>query len=197
LLMRFYEPDGGKIFIDGMDISRADVNSLRKCMTVVLQDTELLEGTIRENIAYGRPDAADADIMAAARAVKAEEFIRAMPDGYDTLIKSERSESQNGLSDGQSQLLAIARALLADAPVLLLDEATSYVDTLTEKLIQDALAAIMHGRTCIVIAHRLSTIKNADLILVMEDGAIIEQGGHDELMEKRGLYYSMYNSQIV
>jgi ATP-binding cassette, subfamily B, multidrug efflux pump len=193
LLMRFYEIGSGRITLDGTDYRELTRDQVRRCFGMVLQDTWLFAGTIRENIRYGRQDATDEEIVAAARAARADYFIRTLPDGYDTLLDEEASN----ISSGQRQLLTIARAFLADPPILILDEATSNVDTRTEVLIQDAMAKLRHGRTSFVIAHRLSTIRNADTIVVMEDGRIVEQGDHDDLLRRRGSYYSLYTSQFT
>ncbi len=193
LLMRFYEIDGGKVTIDGQDIRDLRRGDLRSLFGMVLQDTWLFNGTIRDNIAYGRPDASEEEIVQAARAAHADHFIRTLPDGYDTVINEEASN----ISQGQKQLLTIARAVLADPAILILDEATSSVDTRTEVLIQEAMAKLMQGRTSFVIAHRLSTIRNADLILVMNEGNVIEQGTHEQLLAKGGFYAELYNSQFT
>jgi len=193
LLMRFYEIDGGQISIDGVDIRKVDRDDLRRQFGMVLQDTWLFHGTVRENIAYGRLDAAEGEIMAAAEAAHVDHFVRTLPDGYDTVI----DDDATNLSAGEKQLLTIARAFLADPPILILDEATSSVDTRTEVLIQRAMARLMQGRTTFVIAHRLSTIRDANTILVMERGAIVEQGTHDELLARGGAYSDLYNSQFV
>jgi ATP-binding cassette subfamily B protein len=193
LLMRFYEIDGGQISIDGVDIRKVDRDDLRRQFGMVLQDTWLFHGTVRENIAYGRLDAAEGEIMAAAEAAHVDHFVRTLPDGYDTVI----DDDATNLSAGEKQLLTIARAFLADPPILILDEATSSVDTRTEVLIQRAMAGLMQGRTTFVIAHRLSTIRDANTILVMERGAIVEQGTHDELLARGGAYSDLYNSQFV
>jgi ATP-binding cassette subfamily B protein len=193
LLMRFYEIDGGQIRIDGVDIRKVDRDDLRRQFGMVLQDTWLFHGTVRENIAYGRLDAAEGEIMAAAEAAHVDHFVRTLPDGYDTVI----DDDATNLSAGEKQLLTIARAFLADPPILILDEATSSVDTRTEVLIQRAMARLMQGRTTFVIAHRLSTIRDANTILVMERGAIVEQGTHDELLARGGAYSDLYNSQFV
>jgi ATP-binding cassette subfamily B protein len=193
LLMRFYEIDGGRITVDGIDIRLLDRDDLRRQFGMVLQDTWLFHGTIRENIAYGRLDAPEADILAAAEAAHVDHFVRTLPDGYDTVI----DDDATNLSAGEKQLLTIARAFLADPPILILDEATSSVDTRTEVLIQKAMSSLMRGRTTFVIAHRLSTIRDADTILVMDRGRIVEQGDHDELLARRGFYYELYNSQFV
>jgi ATP-binding cassette subfamily B multidrug efflux pump len=193
LLMRFYELDGGSISIDGVDIRDMARNDLRRLFGMVLQDTWLFNGTIRDNIAYGREDATEAQIMAAAHAAHVDHFVRTLPDGYDTELGDEASN----ISQGQKQLLTIARAFLADPEILILDEATSSVDTRTEVLIQKAMAELMRDRTSFVIAHRLSTVRNADTILVMDNGSIVEQGNHAELMAARGFYYDLYNSQFA
>lgn len=192
LLMRFYEIDGGKISIDGVDIREMKRGHLRSLFGMVLQDTWLFNGTIKENIAYGREIATDVEIIQAAKAAHADYFIRTLPDGYETILNEEASN----ISQGQKQLLTIARALLANPTILILDEATSSVDTRTEANIQQAMHTLMQGRTSFVIAHRLSTIRDADLILVMEHGQIVEQGNHEELLEKDGVYADLYNSQF-
>ncbi len=192
LLMRFYDVDEGKISVDGIDINNATRESLRKSYGMVLQDTWLKEGTVRENIAMGRPDATEEEIIAAAKAAHAHSFIKRLPQGYDTVISDEAS----GLSQGQKQLLCITRVMLCLPPMLILDEATSSIDTRTEIRIQKAFSAMMQGRTSFIVAHRLSTIKNADVILVMKDGKIIEQGNHKVLMKKEGFYYELYNSRM-
>ena len=191
LLMRFYDVDEGKISVDGTDINSATRKSLRKSYGMVLQDTWLKEGTVRENIAMGKPDATDEEIIAAAKAAHAHSFIKRLPQGYDTPITDEAS----GLSQGQKQLLCITRVMLCLPPMLILDEATSSIDTRTEIRIQKAFSTMMQGRTSFIVAHRLSTIKNADVILVMKDGNIVEQGSHNELIEKQGFYYELYNSR--
>ena len=193
LLMRFYEINGGSISIDGVDIRDMARDDLRRLFGMVLQDTWLFNGTIRDNIAYGREDATESEIVAAARAAHVDHFVRTMPDGYDTELGDEASN----ISQGQKQLLTIARAFLADPEILILDEATSSVDTRTEVLIQEAMAELMRGRTSFVIAHRLSTVRDADTILVMDNGSIVEQGSHTELMKARGFYYDLYNSQFA
>ena len=192
LLMRFYDVDGGVIAVDGIDINDITRSSLRRSYGMVLQDTWLKDGTVRENIAMGKPDATDEEIIAAAKASHAHSFIKRMPQGYDTVISDENS----GLSQGQKQLLCIARVMLCLPPMLILDEATSSIDTRTEIKIQQAFSRMMQGRTSFVVAHRLSTIKNSDLILVMKDGSIIEQGTHTELMEQSGFYAALYNSRL-
>ena len=193
LLMRFYEIDGGRITVDGIDTRELTRENLRQTFGMVLQDTWLFGGTIRENIAYGREGATEDEIVAAAKAAHVDHFVRALPHGYDTLIDDEASN----VSQGERQLLTIARAFLADPEILILDEATSSVDTRTEVLVQKAMAGLMKGRTAFVIAHRLSTIRDADVILVMNHGRIVEQGTHDELLAKRGFYFDLYNSQFV
>ncbi|MCR4443283.1 MAG: ABC transporter ATP-binding protein [Peptococcaceae bacterium] len=193
LLMRFYEINGGRITIDGVDIREIKRENLRGIFGMVLQDTWLFNGTVRENIAYGREGASFEEIVRAARAAYADHFIRTLPDGYNTIINEEASN----ISQGQKQLLTIARAFLAAPAVLILDEATSSVDTRTETLIQKAMASLMKGRTSFVIAHRLSTIREADLILVMNTGSVIEKGTHRELLAKGGFYAELYNSQFA
>ncbi len=192
LLMRFYDVDEGKISIDGVDINAATRESLRKSYGMVLQDTWLKDGTVRDNITMGRPEATDEEIIAAAKASHAHSFIKRLPKGYDTVISDEAS----GLSQGQKQLLCITRVMLCLPPMLILDEATSSIDTRTEIRIQKAFATMMQGRTSFIVAHRLSTIKNADVILVMKDGKIVEQGNHGELMAKGGFYSELYNSRM-
>jgi ATP-binding cassette subfamily B protein len=192
LLMRFYDVNKGAIKIDGVDTREMKRSDVRKLFGMVLQDTWLFNGTIRENIAYGKPDATQEEIVAAARAAHADHFIHALPQGYDL----ELNEEADNISQGEKQLLTIARAMLAKTPMLILDEATSSVDTRTEILIQKAMENLMKGRTSFVIAHRLSTIRDADLILVMRDGNIVEQGTHKELLTKNGFYASLYNSQF-
>lgn len=191
LLMRFYDVDKGAILIDGKDIRNVTRESLRKAYVMVLQDTWVFTGTIKENIAYAKEDASDEEIIRAAKAAKLHSYIMSQPKGYDTVI----TEDGHNISKGQKQLITIARAMLADASMLILDEATSNVDTRTEKAISEAMIALMKGRTCFVIAHRLSTIKGADCILVVNNGAIAEKGTHDTLIKQRGLYYNMYISQ--
>jgi ATP-binding cassette subfamily B protein len=193
LLMRFYDVDAGAIRVDGVDIRRLERGALRRTFGMVLQDTWLFSGTIRENIAYGREDANDAAIVEAAKAAQADHFIRTLPDNYETEINEEASN----LSQGQKQLLTIARAFLADPAVLILDEATSSVDTRTEVLIQEAMHRLMHGRTAFVIAHRLSTVRDADVILMMEGGRIVERGSHQQLLAARGRYAALYDSQFA
>ena len=192
LLMRFYDVNGGRILFDGVDISKVTRKELRANFGMVLQDTWLFKGTIAENIAYGKPDATREEIIEAAKLAKCDSFIRKLPQGYDTIITSE-----NGMvSQGEQQLLTIARTILPNPKVMILDEATSSIDTKTEKYIQAVISQLMKGRTSFVIAHRLSTIRNADLILVMKDGDIVEQGSHDELMKVNGIYANLYNTQF-
>ena len=193
LIMRFYELNGGVITLDGRDISSIPRAELRSKIGMVLQDTWLFGGTIRDNIAYGNPDATEEQILEAARATYVDRFVHSLPDGYDTLI----NEEGDNISAGQKQLLTIARAFLADPAILILDEATSSVDTRTEVLIQEAMNALRKDRTSFVIAHRLSTIRGADVILVMENGRIVEQGSHNELLGHDGPYSRLYNSQFV
>lgn len=193
LLMRFYDVDGGAILIDGVDIRDMRRDELRRLFGMVLQDTWLFSGTVKENIAYGREGATDEEIVAAAKAARVDHLIRTLPQGYDTRLDDESTN----LSQGEKQLLTIARAFLADPQILILDEATSSVDTRTEVLIQKAMAALLRGRTSFVIAHRLSTIRDADIILVMDKGAIVEQGTHRELLAKGGFYAELYNSQFL
>ena len=192
LLMRFYDVNGGRILFDGVDISKVSRKELRANFGMVLQDTWLFKGTIAENIAYGKPDATREEIIEAAKLAKCDSFIRKLPQGYDTIITSE-----NGMvSQGEQQLLTIARTILPNPKVMILDEATSSIDTKTEKDIQAVISQLMKGRTSFVIAHRLSTIRNADLILVMKDGDIVEQGNHDELLKVNGIYANLYNTQF-
>ncbi len=193
LLVRFYEIDGGRILLDGTDYNRLTRDQVRRAFGMVLQDTWLFAGTIRDNIAYGRQDATDAEIVAAAKATYVDHFVRTLPDGYDTVL----DEDASNISSGQKQLLTIARAFLADPSILILDEATSNVDTRTELFVQEAMARLRHGRTSFVIAHRLSTIRNADTIVVMDGGRIVEQGNHAELLDRRGLYHSLYTTQFA
>ena len=193
LLMRFYDPDGGEILLDGVNTRHMRRDDLRRCVGMVLQDTWLKAGTIRENIAMGRPEATEDEIVEAARQAHAHSFIRRLPKGYDTEI----SENGGNLSQGQKQLLCIARVMLCLPPMLFLDEATSSIDTRTEVKIQKAFDTMMQGRTSFIVAHRLSTIRGADLILVMKDGHIIEQGRHEELLRKQGFYANLYQSQFA
>ncbi|QDQ89863.1 ABC transporter ATP-binding protein [Rhodococcus sp. WB9] len=193
LILRFYELDGGKILLDGVDIAEMPRDDLRSRIGMVLQDAWLFGGTIRDNIAYGRPDATEEEIQAAARISYVDRFVHSLPDGYDTVIDEEGSN----ISAGEKQLITIARAFISQPSILILDEATSSVDTRTELLVQHATAVLRSDRTSFVIAHRLSTIRDADLIVVMEDGRIVEQGSHDDLLLTRGAYYRLYNSQFV
>ena len=198
LLPRFYDVTGGRITIDGKDVRTLTLKSLRSHIGVVQQDVYLFSGTIRDNIAYGRPDASEEDVIDAAKAAHAHSFIRRLPDGYDTVI----TENGGNISQGQKQLLCIARVMLGGEngelpPMLILDEATSSIDTRTEIKIQSAFARLMNGRTSFIVAHRLSTIQEADVILVMKDGHIIEQGTHEELLKKQGFYANLYQSQFA
>ena len=192
LLVRFYEIDAGSILLNGVDYRELTRQQVRRMYGMVLQDTWMFAGSIRDNIRYGRPDASDEDVVDAAREARVDSFVRTLPDGYDTVL----DEDASNLSAGQKQLLTIARAFLADQSILILDEATSNVDTRTEVLIQEAMAGLRRGRTSFVIAHRLSTIRDADTIIVMDKGRIVEQGSHDELMASRGVYFALYNSQF-
>jgi ATP-binding cassette subfamily B protein len=191
--MRFYEIDSGAIRLDGVDISKMGRRELRSNIGMVLQDTWLFGGTIRDNIAYGNLDATEAQIREAARATYVDRFVHSLPDGYDTVLDDEGTS----VSAGEKQLLTIARAFLANPTILILDEATSSVDTRTEVLIQEAMAALRSQRTSFVIAHRLSTIRDADVILVMDAGRIVEQGSHAELLAAGGFYYNLYNAQFI
>jgi ATP-binding cassette subfamily B multidrug efflux pump len=193
LIMRFYEIDAGRITLDGVDVAKMTRSDLRSRIGMVLQDTWLFAGTIRDNIAYGRPDATEDELMAAARATFVDRFVHSLPDGYDTLIDDEGSN----ISAGEKQLITIARAFLANPALLILDEATSSVDTRTEVLVQHAMAALRADRTSFVIAHRLSTIRDADLILVMQAGSIVEQGTHEELLTRGEAYADLYNAQFA
>ena len=193
LLMRFYDPDGGEICLDGINTQNMNRGELRRCVGMVLQDTWLKAGTIRENITMGKPDASDEEVIAAAKQAHAHGFIKRLPNGYDTII----GESGGSLSQGQKQLLCIARVMLCLPPMLFLDEATSSIDTWTEIRIQHAFDTMMKGRTSFIVAHRLSTIRNADLILVMRDGHIVEQGTHEELLKRNGFYAELYRSQFA
>lgn len=192
LLMRFYDVDDGRICVDGHGICDVTRASLRRAYAMVLQDTWLFEGTVFDNIAYGRQGATLEEVTAAARAARIHSYIRRLPQGYDTVLTDEGTN----ISKGQKQLLTIARAMLLDAPMLILDEATSNVDTRTEQQIQQAMRRLMEHKTCFVIAHRLSTIQNADVILVVNHGEIVEQGTHGELMERKGFYFQMYQAQF-
>jgi subfamily B ATP-binding cassette protein MsbA len=192
LIPRFYEATDGAILVDDLDIRHATLQSLRACMAIVTQQTILFNDTVRANIAYGSPTKSDVEVVSAARAAFADGFIRALPQGYDTVI----GESGVKLSGGQRQRIAIARAILKDAPILILDEATSSLDTESEREVQKALDVLMKGRTSFVIAHRLSTIMNADRIIVLKDGRIVEQGRHEELLRKSGEYRNLYDRQF-
>ena len=192
LLMRYYEIDSGTIAIDGTNIQSISRDSLRRSFGMVPQDTWLFTGTVRENLAYGKPDATENEIIAAAKAVNAHSFIRRLPQGYDTVI----DDSSDQFSQGQKQLLTIARVMLVNPPMLILDEATSSVDTRTELIIQKAFTELSAGKTSFIIAHRLSTIRDADLILVLDKGNIVESGTHQKLLEKNGVYAHLYNSQF-
>lgn len=193
LVLRFYELDGGRITLDGVDITQMSRAGLRSRVGMVLQDTWLFGGTIGENIAYGRPGAGRKDVRAAAEATFVDRFVHSLPDGYDTVL----TDGASNISAGEKQLITIARAFLSDPDLLILDEATSSVDTRTEKLVQDAMRALRGQRTSFVIAHRLSTIRDADVILVMESGRIVEQGSHDYLLERDGAYARLFRAQFV
>ena len=193
LFNRFYEIENGSITYDGIDVRQIAKDDLRTATAVVLQDTHLFTGTVMENIRYGRLDATDEECVAAARLANAHSFIRRLPDGYNTMVTADGAN----LSQGQRQLLSIARAAVADPPVLILDEATSSIDTRTERLIEKGLDSLMQGRTVFVIAHRLSTVRNADCIVVIEHGEIMEKGNHKELLDLKGRYYMLYTGQSV
>ena len=193
LINRFYEIQDGKIRYDGININKIKKADLRRSLGIVLQDTHLFTGTVRDNIRFGKLDATDEEIVAAAKLANADSFIRRLPDGYDTMLTGDGAN----LSQGQRQLLAIARAAIADPPVLILDEATSSIDTRTERIVQDGMDKLMHGRTTFVIAHRLSTVRNSDCIMVLEQGRIIERGTHDELIEEKGRYYQLYTGNAI
>ena len=193
LINRFYDIQDGKIRYDGININKIKKADLRRSLGIVLQDTHLFTGTVRDNIRFGKLDATDEEIVAAAKLANADSFIRRLPDGYDTMLTGDGAN----LSQGQRQLLAIARAAIADPPVLLLDEATSSIDTRTERIVQDGMDKLMHGRTTFVIAHRLSTVRNSDCIMVLEQGRIIERGTHDELIEEKGRYYQLYTGNAI
>jgi len=193
LLMRFYDVNSGTISVDGTDVRDITRHSLRTSFGMVLQDTWLMSGTVRENIAMGKPDATEDEIIAAAKASHAHSFIRRLPNGYDTVLSSDA----DGLSQGQKQLLCIARVMLTLPPMLILDEATSSIDTRTELKIQNAFGVMMEGRTSFIVAHRLSTIREADIILVMNNGSIVEQGTHEHLLARNGFYANLYNSQFA
>ena len=191
--MRFYDVNSGSITVEGTDIRNVTRNSLRSSYGMVLQETWLRSGTIRDNIVMGKPDATDEEVIEAAKASHAHSFIKRLPQGYDTVI----TEDGGSLSQGQKQLLCITRVMLCLPPMLILDEATSSIDTRTEIKIQDSFAKMMNGRTSFIVSHRLSTIREADVILVMKDGHIIEQGNHEELLAKNGFYANLYNSQFA
>ena len=191
LINRFYDIQDGKIRYDGININKIKKADLRRSLGIVLQDTHLFTGTVRDNIRFGKLDATDEEIVAAAKLANADSFIRRLPDGYDTMLTGDGAN----LSQGQRQLLAIARAAIADPPVL--DEATSSIDTRTERIVQDGMDKLMHGRTTFVIAHRLSTVRNSDCIMVLEQGRIIERGTHDELIEEKGRYYQLYTGNAI
>ena len=193
LINRFYDIQDGKIRYDGININKIKKADLRRSLGIVLQDTHLFTGTVRDNIRFGKLDATDEEIVAAAKLANADSFIRRLPDGYDTILTGDGAN----LSQGQRQLLAIARAAIADPPVLILDEATSSIDTRTERIVQDGMDKLMHGRTTFVIAHRLSTVRNSDCIMVLEQGRIIERGTHDELIEEKGRYYQLYTGNAI
>ena len=193
LINRFYDIQDGKIRYDGININKIKKADLRRSLGIVLQDTHLFTGTVRDNIRFGKLDATDEEIVAAAKLANADSFIRRLPDGYDTMLTGDGAN----LSQGQRQLLAIARAAIADPPVLILDEATSSTDTRTERIVQDGMDKLMHGRTTFVIAHRLSTVRNSDCIMVLEQGRIIERGTHDELIEEKGRYYQLYTGNAI
>ena len=193
LINRFYDIQDGKIRYDGININKIKKADLRRSLGIVLQDTHLFTGTVRDNIRFGKLDATDEEIVAAAKLANADSFIRRLPDGYDTMLTGDGAN----LSQGQRQLLAIARAAIADPPVLILDEATSSIDTRTERIVQDGMNKLMHGRTTFVIAHRLSTVRNSDCIMVLEQGRIIERGTHDELIEEKGRYYQLYTGNAI
>ena len=192
LINRFYDVPDGKIRYDGININKIKKDDLRRSLSMVLQDTHLFTGTVRENIRYGRLDATDEDVIKAAKLANADSFIRHLPEGYDTLLTSDGAN----LSQGQRQLLAIARAAVADPPVLILDEATSSIDTRTEALIEKGMDRLMEGRTVFVIAHRLSTVRNSNAIMVLEQGKIIERGDHDDLIAQKGKYYQLYTGMF-
>ena len=193
LINRFYDIQDGKIRYDGININKIKKADLRHSLGIVLQDTHLFTGTVKENIRFGRLDATDEEVVAAARLANADGFIRRLPEGYDTVLTGDGAN----LSQGQRQLLAIARAAIADPPVLILDEATSSIDTRTERIVQDGMDKLMHGRTTFVIAHRLSTVRNSDCIMVLEQGRIIERGTHDQLIEEKGRYYQLYTGNSI
>ena len=193
LINRFYDIQDGKIRYDGININKIRKADLRRSLGIVLQDTHLFTGTVKDNIRFGKLDATDEEIFAAAELANADGFIRRLPEGYDTVITGDGAN----LSQGQRQLLAIARAAVADPPVLILDEATSSIDTRTERIIQESMDRLMHGRTTFVIAHRLSTVRNSDCIMVLEQGRIIERGTHDQLISEKGKYYQLYTGNAI
>ena len=193
LINRFYDIADGKIRYDGININKIKKADLRKSLGIVLQDTHLFTATVMDNIRFGKLDATDEEVIAAAKLANADTFIRQLPDGYNTVLTGDGAN----LSQGQRQLLSIARAAVADPPVLILDEATSSIDTRTEKIVQDGMDKLMKGRTTFVIAHRLSTVKNSDCIMVLEQGRIIERGNHDELIAQKGRYYQLYTGNAI
>ena len=193
LINRFYDIQDGKIRYDGININKIKKADLRKSLGIVLQDTHLFTATVMDNIRFGKLDATDEEVIAAAKLANADTFIRQLPDGYNTVLTGDGAN----LSQGQRQLLSIARAAVADPPVLILDEATSSIDTRTEKIVQDGMDKLMKGRTTFVIAHRLSTVKNSDCIMVLEQGRIIERGNHDELIAQKGRYYQLYTGNAI
>jgi ATP-binding cassette subfamily B protein len=192
LINRFYDIQDGKIRFDGINVNKIKKEDLRHSLGIVLQDTHLFTGTVRDNIRYGKLDATDEEVVAAAKLANADGFIRHLPEGYDTVLTGDGAN----LSQGQRQLLAIARAAVADPPALILDEATSSIDTRTERLVQEGMDQLMKGRTTFVIAHRLSTVKNSDCIMVLEQGRIIERGTHDQLIDQKGKYYQLYTGKL-
>ena len=192
LINRFYDIQDGKIRYDGINVNKIKKDDLRRSLGIVLQDTHLFTGSVMENIRYGKLDATDEEVIAAAKLANADYFIKHLPNGYDTILTGDG----NNLSQGQRQLLSIARAAIADPPVLILDEATSSIDTRTEKIVQEGMDNLMHGRTVFVIAHRLSTIKNSDVIMVLDKGHIIERGNHESLIDKKGVYYQLYTGAL-
>ena len=192
LINRFYDIDDGKIRYDGININKIKKADLRRSLGIVLQDVNLFTGTVMENIKYGNPDVSDEQCIEAAKLANADSFIRMLPNGYNTVLKGDGS----GLSQGQRQLISIARAAVSDPPVMILDEATSSIDTRTEALVQSGMDKLMHGRTTFVIAHRLSTVKNSDVIMVLEQGNIIERGGHEKLISEKGTYYQLFTGSF-